>query len=159
MEEPQNLFKDSTQPTKATSTTSRPLQDKTPFPNRQRNLADANTPAPSIGKLVKLAALDAHLTIPDITITPGALLRPGSGRKSTRPRRSPALNFKTPITKGRHWDVSDIDIVVPVEEAEKTEEVLEDYDELEYMPPTAIGMSLLIRTLYIDVMIARRCTL
>ena len=55
--------------------------------------------------------------------------------------------------------MSDIDIVVPVEEAEKTEEVLEDYDELEYMPPTAIGMSLLIRTLYIDVVIARRCTL
>jgi len=53
-----------------------------------------------------------------------------------RARGSLGPKFETPVTNGRHWDVSDIDIVVPSVEESK-EEV--DDDEIEYMAPTAIG--------------------
>jgi hypothetical protein len=85
--------------------------------------------------------------------TPGFLLRPSSTRKSTRARRSSgALNFETPATKGHHWDVSDTEIEVAAVQEAVEEESVEDYDEIEYMPPTAIGMSL-------DVSLIRRATL
>lgn len=52
------------------------------------------------------------------------------------------LDFKTPMTRGDHWNVSDGEIDVDLnEEAEEVADVQgEDDDEIEYMPPTAIGM-------------------
>ena len=52
------------------------------------------------------------------------------------------MQFKTPATNGRHWDVSDGDIQVGLDEAKDEAEVeVEDYDEIEYMPPKMPGMS------------------
>ncbi|KAI0058108.1 hypothetical protein BV25DRAFT_1994533 [Artomyces pyxidatus] len=130
---PQKLFQ-GTQPLKGggPATLSRPLLDKTPFPNRQLK---AVTPIPSNKKAGMLPAMDQHLTV----ATPGHLLRPSSTRKSVRARRSSGPNFETPITNGNHWDVSDMEIEVPaVDEVQEEQAETEDYDEIEYMPPTAI---------------------
>ncbi|KZT04291.1 uncharacterized protein LAESUDRAFT_657988 [Laetiporus sulphureus 93-53] len=120
----------------------RPLGDKTPFPNRVAPAVPFESPAPKTGKLAKLSLLDADDTPAKPAISPGALLRPSSARKSLRaPRPSLVGNcFKTPITTGNHWDVSDGDVSVAEAEAEeeKVEVQEEDYDEIEYMPPTAI---------------------
>ena len=53
----------------------------------------------------------------------------------------PQLDFKTPVTRGDHWNVSDGEIDVDAEEeaAEVASVQGEDDDEIEYMPPTAIG--------------------
>ncbi|CCL98199.1 uncharacterized protein FIBRA_00193 [Fibroporia radiculosa] len=134
---PHKTSKDQGQPT-----VSRPLGDKTPFPNRVANLVPFCPPEPLTGKLAKLSLLDAPPTL--ATITPGALLRPSSARKSLRsPRLSDsggrAFELRTPVTQGNHWDVSDGDVDlgqhVSVEETEAVQE--EDYDEIEYMPPAA----------------------
>ncbi|KAH9932577.1 uncharacterized protein B0H18DRAFT_986323 [Fomitopsis serialis] len=117
----------------------KPLGDKTPFPNRVANAVPFDTPAPQTAKLAKLALLEA----PQQTL-PESFLRPSSARKSLRaPRASVGaqhLDFKTPVTLGNHWDVSDGEI-----EVEADEDVLEvadvrgeDDEEIEYMPPTAI---------------------
>lgn len=115
-------------------TIGRPLGDKTPFPNRGLNGAFplANT------------ELD------------GTLL-PSSARKSLRRsiRGSGSLGFgglnlaslglgkfQTPRVNGNPWDVEEVDMEAPTEEALDVlqEEVeVEDFDEFEYMPPTAIG--------------------
>jgi hypothetical protein len=117
------------EPTKLFNTSkARPFLDKTPFPNRN---APAGTPAPG-GKL-------GALLLPE---TPGYLLRPSSTRKSVRARRSSGRNyFETPVTNGCHWDVSDSEIeVAGVQEVQEEEAAqVEDYDEIEYMPPSAIG--------------------
>ncbi|KAI0032702.1 hypothetical protein K488DRAFT_7399, partial [Vararia minispora EC-137] len=105
-------------------TAPRPFLDKTPYPNRH---APVVTPAP--GKLGALL----------LTETPGYLLRPSSTRKSVRARRSSGKNyFETPVTNGNHWDVSDAEIEVAPVEVVKKDIPVEDYDEIEYMPPTAI---------------------
>ncbi|EED78599.1 predicted protein [Postia placenta Mad-698-R] len=118
-------------------TVSRPLGDKTPFPNRVANDAQSQTPSPLNEKLAKLS-----LEEPGPAIVPGALLRPSSARTSLRiPRTSGGkYEFKTPITQGNHWDVSDGDIDVESEIQSEEQEAVqeEDYDEIEYMPPTAI---------------------
>ncbi|EED79033.1 predicted protein [Postia placenta Mad-698-R] len=118
-------------------TISRPLGDKTPFPNRVANDAQSQTPSPLNEKLAKLS-----LEEPGPAIVPGALLRPSSARTSLRiPRTSGGkYEFKTPITQGNHWDVSDGDIDVEPEIQPDEQEAVqeEDYDEIEYMPPTAI---------------------
>ncbi|KAI0047748.1 hypothetical protein FA95DRAFT_1605794 [Auriscalpium vulgare] len=130
---PQKLFA-GTQPVKGggTGTVSRPFADRTPFPNRQR----ARTPVPEEDMML---AKPSFLAVE----TPGHHLRPSSTRKTVRGRRSSSdthfLAFKTPITNGNHWDVSDTDIEVPaVAEVLEEEVQAEDYDEIEYMPPTAI---------------------
>jgi len=97
---------------------SRPLGDKTPFPNRIANHA---TPL----KTIK----------PIFNITPGALLRPSSARKHVRLPRSASKSFQTPLNGGNHWDVSDIDIDPEVVAAPSQSIEEEDYDEIEYMPP------------------------
>lgn len=76
------------------------------------------------------------------SMTPGHALLPSSARKSVRGRFSSGAAFETPITKGNHWDVIEGDIEVPtLPEAQGEGVLVEDYDEFEYMPPTAIGES------------------
>jgi hypothetical protein len=101
---------------------SRPLGDKTPFPNRIANHA---TPF--------------QMTKPIFDVTPGALLRPSSARKHVRLPRSASKSFQTPLTGGDHWDVSDIDINPEVVAAPSQSIEEEDYDEIEYMPPKLPG--------------------
>ncbi|EIM83073.1 uncharacterized protein STEHIDRAFT_171174 [Stereum hirsutum FP-91666 SS1] len=133
---PQTLLKEGQ--SKLTTTISRPLGDKTPF---HRNDTKPRLDFAPLGP-EKLDAVNFG------DIVPGeALLRPSSTRKSIRGRRSSAggttldfTNLKTPFTKGNHWDVSDLDIPADVAEAEGEVEAVEqeDYDEVEYMPPTAV---------------------
>ncbi|KAG1751312.1 uncharacterized protein EDB91DRAFT_1195882 [Suillus paluster] len=102
---------------------SRPLGDKTPFPNRIANHA---TPL--------------QVTKPIFDVTPGALLRPSSARKHVRLPRSASKSFQTPVTGGNHWDVSDIDINPEVAAVPNQPIEEEDYDEIEYMPPKLTDM-------------------
>ena len=53
--------------------------------------------------------------------------------------RSASKSFETPQSQGNHWDVSDISIEAP--ETAVVNEFIEeeDNDEVEYMPPSAIG--------------------
>ena len=75
-------------------------------------------------------------------MTPGHALLPSSARKSVRGRYSSGPAFETPVAKGNHWDVIDGDIEVPtLPEAQGEGVQPEDFDEIEYMPPTAIGES------------------
>ena len=112
---------------------SRPLGDKTPFPNRQLLL---QTPAPQKAKPAKLPMLD-----PSLAKTPGSLLLPSARRKSLRLPRSASKKFTTPVQQGNYWDVSDIDIDPDLgdEGAEEVKEAEPDYDEIEYMPPKVPG--------------------
>ncbi|KAG2052015.1 hypothetical protein BDR06DRAFT_888646 [Suillus hirtellus] len=122
--QPQKILKGHDGPTKSKGkepviiAPSRPLGDKTPFPNRVANHA---TPL--------------QMTKPIFDVTPGALLRPSSARKHVRLPRSASNSFQTPLTGGNHWDVSDIDINPEVVAALNQSIEEEDYDEIEYMPP------------------------
>jgi hypothetical protein len=124
--EPQKIRQDHDGATKskgkAPLAPSRPLGDKTPFPNRIANHA---TPL--------------QVTKPVFNVTPGVLLRPSSARKHIRLPHSASKSFQTPVTGGNHWDVSDVDInpevaVVPHQSIEE-----DDCDEVEYMPPKLPG--------------------
>ncbi|EIW63655.1 uncharacterized protein TRAVEDRAFT_142622 [Trametes versicolor FP-101664 SS1] len=114
----------------------RPLMDKTPFPNR----VAGGSKTPGL-KLSKLALLVPE---PEVGESPDAapLLRPSSTRKSLRGRLSGT--FKTPITKGDHWNVSPGDMQLEpaggaeVEAREHAAEISDADDEMEYMPPSAI---------------------
>ncbi|KAG2341076.1 hypothetical protein BDR05DRAFT_936817 [Suillus weaverae] len=119
--QPQKILKDHDGTTKSKGkepAPSRPLGDKTPFPNR---IANHSTPL--------------QMTKPIFDVTPGALLRPSSARKHVRLPRSASKGFQTPLTGGDHWDVSDIDINPEVVAAPSQSIEEEDYDEIEYMPP------------------------
>ncbi|KAL4073740.1 hypothetical protein J3A83DRAFT_4371037 [Scleroderma citrinum] len=109
-----------TQPSKPRGTPlTRPLGDKTPFPNRTANQG------------LILSATGSKIANP--TLLDGAL-RTSSTRKHDRLPRSASKTFETPVTSGNHWDVSDIDIEVGgVVVNQSLQE--EDYDEVEYMPP------------------------
>ena len=113
----------------------RPLGDKTPFANRQRHLVQDPTPGPA----------KANLPVQDEKLglwTPGHALIPSSVRKTVRGRHSSGPVFKTPETSGNHWDVMEGDVIAPVVPETQGEEVQsEDYDEIEYMAPTAKGAS------------------
>lgn len=98
----------------------RPLGDKTPFPNRTANLLPANGV-----KIAKPALLDGSL-------------RPSSARKHDRLPRSANKAFETPITNGKHWDVSDIEIEVDALVANQSIQE-QSHDEIEYMPPKVEG--------------------
>ena len=124
----------------------RPLMDKTPFPNRVAgsNLGGAGkTPGPKGLKLSKLVLLAPAPEQSSLSPDVAPLLRPSSTRKSLRGRLSG--NFKTPLTKGNHWDVSPGDMEGvggdTAEQAQETvgNEVVEDDDEIEYMPPKIPG--------------------
>ncbi|KIJ49531.1 hypothetical protein M422DRAFT_246611 [Sphaerobolus stellatus SS14] len=60
--------------------------------------------------------------------------RISSTRKSLRLPHSASKNFQTPETAGNHWDVSEVSMEASVQE--EVSEVHEDYDEVEYMPPS-----------------------
>jgi hypothetical protein len=113
----------------------RPLGDKTPFANRQRRVVQDPTPGPA---KANLPVQDGKLG----PLTPGHALLPSSVRKTVRGRHSSGPVFKTPETNGNHWDVMEGDVTAPVAPEAQVEEVQsEDYDEIEYMPPTAKGAS------------------
>lgn len=115
---------------KPTLLVTKPLGDKTPFPNRQSQAL--KTPAPQTAKLAKLSLYDESLAK-----TPGNLLLSSARRKSMR---LPREKFKTPNTQGLHWDVSEGDIQLDVgEEVEDATIEEPDYDDIEYMPPKAPG--------------------
>ncbi|KAJ7122000.1 hypothetical protein C8R43DRAFT_959362 [Mycena crocata] len=116
----------------------RPLEDKTPFPNRK-----FNTPVPDNQKLAKLV-LEANKTNtlssnpPDV---PGSVARVSSSRAHARaPRLSANIDFVTPLNNGKHWDVSEGEVSVPeVVSPHLGSLELEDFDEIEYMPPKSVG--------------------
>ena len=123
------------QTAKPTVVVTRPLGDKTPFPNRQAQALQ--TPAPQTAKIAKLTFLDESLTK-----TPGCLLLPSARRKSLRLPRSASKKFQTPHNQGNHWDVSDGDMEALESSLEVDEVEVEeaDYDEIEYMPPKVPGV-------------------
>ncbi|KAI0328352.1 hypothetical protein GY45DRAFT_1355205 [Cubamyces sp. BRFM 1775] len=120
----------------------RPLMDKTPFPNRVApggGFGTSKTPGGKGSKLSKLSLLvpepeQPELLSPDVA----PLLRPSSTRKSLRGRLSGT--FKTPMTKGDYWNVSpgDMEMEMAGGTAEQVMAVDDEDDEIEYMPPTAI---------------------
>ncbi|KAI0301019.1 hypothetical protein B0F90DRAFT_373954 [Multifurca ochricompacta] len=110
----------------------RPLGDKTPFANRQRRIIDDSSPGATSGNIIKR---DANFG----PLTSGHTLLPSSARKTVRGRHSSAPMFETPVTNGNHWDIVEgDDVVMTVPETQGEETQLDDYDEIEYMPPTAI---------------------
>lgn len=115
----------------------RPLVDKTPLPNRQFRQV-LHTPLTNAGKISKLP-LPALIDDQEDHTTPP----PSSSRKKLRiPRNSIKFLQTTPITKGDHWNVSDISIELANSSlGDVAEEDINepDYSEPEYMPPTAIG--------------------
>jgi hypothetical protein len=131
----------------ALRTGARPLGDKTPFPNRPRRSGEGIMQTPFA---LAPIALDF---VPGLTPAPASTCRPSSVRKSTRrsSRGSTGLNlsgigsaldlgvFQTPRVNGNPWDVEDIDVVLPSTEDKIDEEPDEDDDEIEYMPPKAVG--------------------
>ncbi|EPQ57153.1 hypothetical protein GLOTRDRAFT_137554 [Gloeophyllum trabeum ATCC 11539] len=119
-------------------TTSKPLLDKTPFPNRTARTL--RTPELADEKIAKLSFLDVETDVPGSS-QQQQHLRPSSSRKSLRlPRSATSIKFRTPVTTGNHWDVSDGEVQVQAENADAEQEAVEveDDDEIEYMPPTAI---------------------
>jgi len=130
------------------------LGDKTPFHhNRQDPLS---TPAPQTFKIVKFALEEdePELLWPSTIAPTSTHLRPSSTRKGVRGRLSggdddkekeeerfgplglKGLQLQTPMNpKNRHWDLGDLDLDTTVETEPIAEEVEEDDDEIEYMPP------------------------
>jgi hypothetical protein len=136
--EPQRIKKDAADateqpsPLKQPTTASRPLLDKTPFPNRTIPSQSLMTPAP-LHKLVSSANPDSHF-------------RPSSARTTLRAPRSACKSpghvdiFKTPATNGKPWD-GDVSIGFAGDVAMQDEQIEEEQEEdgdIEYMPPTAI---------------------
>lgn len=136
---------------------SRPLGDKTPFPNRQPPPQPLRTPKPQATKLLLEADAGAALTLPQ---TPECLLLPSATRrrKSLRLPSATSKNLKTPMTRGNHWDVSDGDMELDGEEGDSELDIggngarattggvelgvrEEEVDEIEYMPPKVPGRS------------------
>ncbi|KAJ6594659.1 hypothetical protein B0H19DRAFT_1096340 [Mycena capillaripes] len=139
---------------KPTTAKARPLEDKTPFPNRAAPVLA--TPLPGETKLARLL-LDAQ-PVKNQTpagATPASAPRPSATRTHVRaPRTSgsaiksvPAfaglqlnanpLQFQTPAINGRPWDVSPLapsPIALPAT-VSVPEEENDDLDEIEYMPP------------------------
>jgi hypothetical protein len=131
--EPQRLFKGPSQPKSTTDVSSRALLDKTPFANRAG--APLITPLPRGSKIAKIPFSVSQTALQ----TPGALLRPSSTRKHIRVPRSASKSFETPKSQGNHWDVSDISIEGPDTAAVNEAIEEEDNDEIEFMPPSAVG--------------------
>ena len=136
-ESPKKLPKGAQSSKPVVNSVARPLGDKTPFANRQRLHGVIQDPTPGPAKK-NAPALDGRLEL----LTPGHALLPSSARKTVRGRHSSGPVFETPVSKGNHWDVSDDVVIAPVaQEVQGELAQSEDYDEIEYMPPTAIGAS------------------
>ena len=133
-------------PVATTTVPSRPLLDKTPFPNRTRSdLTAFQTPLPA----TKLAFLE-----PGYDGSPLLFPRPSSTRKHIRVPRSASRSFETPPSRTLNvqpnhnspWDVSELDICLGQDQSSIVDDALakEDHDELEYMPPRPVGVCLRI---------------
>jgi hypothetical protein len=151
--EPERLFKRDASATKlkpaiVPTHASRPLLDKTPFQNRTRNAnAPFFTPAPHS---TKLYLLDPQSADSQLLSQGSGSLRPSSTRKHIRIPRSASKSFETPISKGNPYEADDISIEVP-EVVEKKQVIgEEDYDEIEYMPPSAICEFLIVFTMSVS---------
>ncbi|KAJ7762551.1 hypothetical protein B0H16DRAFT_1414500 [Mycena metata] len=122
----------------------RPLVDKTPFPNRVAITSKFNTPLPDKQRLAQLL-LEANQTnalYANPTEVPGsAPRRASSARAHVRAPRLSANNnfFETPLFNGNPWDVSEAEIAPPDMVSAQNEALeVEDYDEIEYMPPKVV---------------------
>jgi hypothetical protein len=135
-----NLEKDQAgKPMTVTTRTTRPLGDKTPFPNRVGN-QHFQTPLPQSSKIQVQLSLESE-SLPRFEKTPESLLRPSSLRKHVRVPRSASKSFETPLNKGHHWDISEGSIVISESQVQETvTEPENDYDEIEYMPPNTLGV-------------------
>ncbi|KAG7440779.1 uncharacterized protein BT62DRAFT_923814 [Guyanagaster necrorhizus] len=100
---------------------SRPLVDKTPFPNR----TDVQFQTPYTFSFDKLSS-------------PDSILRPSSLRRHVRVPRSATKSFETPINTGNPWQC---DVSIGSPELVVQQLVLEDdLDEVEYMAPNTLDM-------------------
>ncbi|KAL5523540.1 hypothetical protein ACEPAG_7713 [Sanghuangporus baumii] len=119
----------------ATLSGARPLGDKTPKPNRQS--LSLFTPGPRNQKASKLVlpSIQGEDDVPSPTQPPSS-----SRTKLRIPR--PSKCFETPVTKGDHWNVSDVSIHEGTsalgEANEAAADELDDDSEPEYMPPKSI---------------------
>ncbi|OCB88418.1 hypothetical protein A7U60_g4460 [Sanghuangporus baumii] len=119
----------------ATLSGARPLGDKTPKPNRQS--LSLFTPGPRNQKASKLVLppIQGENDVPSPTQPPSS-----SRTKLRNPR--PSKCFETPVTKGDHWNVSDVSIHEGTSTLGKVNEAaadeLDDDSEPEYMPPKPI---------------------
>ena len=114
-----------------------PLGDKTPKPNRQS--LSLFTPGPRSEKPTK----SFLSTIQDENDVKLPSQPPSATRKKLRSPRI-SNNFQTPITKGDHWDVSDVSIMeeLPALNGPNDMNANESDDsEPEYMPPRVVGES------------------
>lgn len=103
------------------------ITNRTPFHNAQYPV----TPGPA-----SIKPSNSLTIFKDASKAPSAR-RISSTRKKLRLPRSASKSFQTPDPMGNHWDVSDGSIEASViDEVSITEE---DYDDVEYGPPTAIG--------------------
>jgi len=105
-----------------------PLPSPPPLPSRLHQYSPQELFLPKLGQIAKLELL-----------TLGHALLSSSVRRTVRGRHSSGPVFETPVTNGNHWDVMEGDIAMPAApEAQGEEAQPEDYDEIEYMAPTAI---------------------
>jgi hypothetical protein len=75
-------------------------------------------------------------------LTPGHVLLSSSVHKTMHGCYSSGPVFETLVTNGNHWDMIEGDVGVPAAPRAQGKEVWEeDYDEIEYMAPTTIGVS------------------
>jgi hypothetical protein len=125
-------------------TTTRFLVDKTPLPNRIGTIL-FQTPLPQKQNLKpsKLAFAD-----PDALTraknasskTPDSVQRPSSTRKHVKHPRNATQIFVTPMNRGNHWDVSDGDIVLPVDMQPTLQDTItDDFDDIEFTAPNTLG--------------------
>ncbi|KAL5507470.1 hypothetical protein ACEPAH_6926 [Sanghuangporus vaninii] len=119
----------------ATLSSGRPLGDKTPKPNRQSlSLFTPGSRNQKTPKLV-LPTIQSENDIPSPT-------RPPSSSRTKLRNPQPSKCFETPVTKGDHWNVSDVSIHEGTSTLGKANEAtadeLDDDSEPEYMPPKPI---------------------
>ncbi|KAG9127961.1 hypothetical protein FRC07_006978 [Ceratobasidium sp. 392] len=150
--EPQRLFKGGKVDAQQTQSISRAFAlldktNKTPHP-KSRKAVSIMTPVAGSAQKPSAKPLFAP-TAPQATdnTLQNTVRRPSSGRLSIRAPSSVVREFKTPDARGRraHWDVGDMDPSlemdnnVDISNSIKLDNVeVEEEDELEYMPPTAI---------------------
>ncbi|KAJ7765098.1 hypothetical protein DFH07DRAFT_916677 [Mycena maculata] len=135
--QPQRTVKDGFPSKNPIRLATRPLGDKTPFPNRDAP-NKFNTPLPGDQKIARLVLTETHKhQLLHLNATPDSVARPSSTRKHVRVPRSASKSFQTPLMNGNPWDVSDLEIVVPLAEEPVAAET-DDFDEIEYMPPNSL---------------------
>ncbi|KAG8706540.1 hypothetical protein FRC08_000994 [Ceratobasidium sp. 394] len=150
--EPQRLFKDGKVDAQKTQSISRSFAlldktNKTPHPKSRKAVSIMTPVAGSAQKpAAKPLFAPAQPQATDDT-SQNTTRRPSAGRLSIRAPSSVVREFKTPDARGRraYWDVGEVDPDLDMDnnvEASNSIRVegaeVEEEDELEYMPPTAI---------------------